>query len=244
MTRIYLDQALAAGAECELPEAAARHVAQVLRMAAGETLAIFDGRGTECTARIVEAGKRRVRVALDHCAVVDRESPLRITLAQCVSRGERMDYTLQKAVELGVSAIAPLLSVRSVVRLDEERWERKLEHWRGVIVAACEQSGRTVLPQLEPVRKLDSWLTTERSGLRLVLSPHADTPLRQQPAPAAGDTIILLVGPEGGLDDAELTLARRNGFSALRLGPRVLRTETAGVAALAVLQGLYGDLAG
>lgn len=240
MTRIYFDTPLAEGASLPLPDAAFRHLVQVLRMREGETFTAFDGRGGEYDAVLVEAGKRgaAVRVLARHD--VERESPLDLTLAQCISKGERMDYSLQKAVELGVTRIVPLISGRSVVRLDEDRWERKMEHWRGVVVSACEQSGRTRLPAIEPVQPLPEWLDGNRAhGDRLTLDPQGRHCLRELPRP--NGPVTLLVGPEGGLSAGELEQARRGGFVGIRIGPRVLRTETAGVAAVAALQALWGD---
>jgi len=239
MTRIFVAAALAAGSEIELPDAAARHVAQVLRMRAGEHIVIFNGTGGEFGAEIVLAERRNVRVRLSQLVEVDRESPLEVSLAQCVSKGERMDYTLQKAVELGVSRVLPLLSERSVVRIDAERWDRKLEHWRGVIHSASEQSGRTRVPEVRAVERLDAWLPASGPGLKLVLAPAGGGGLRSLPV---ASELTLLVGPEGGLSEREIALAVRAGFTSMRLGPRVLRTETAGVAALAALQALHGDL--
>jgi 16S rRNA (uracil1498-N3)-methyltransferase len=241
MTRVYVAGALAVGAELNLPDAAAHHLAQVLRVRVGETLTLFDGRGGEYLAEIAACERRRVVARIQRHVEVDRESKLELTLAQCVSKGERMDYTLQKAVELGVSTLVPLLSARSVVKLDAERWDKKLEHWRGVIVSACEQSGRTRLPALAAVEKLESWIAAAAAdpGLRLVLAPGARATLKSlPPAPR----ITLLAGPEGGLGEDEIAAAVRQGFTPLSLGPRVLRTETAGVAALAALQALSGDL--
>ncbi|MDE0855370.1 MAG: 16S rRNA (uracil(1498)-N(3))-methyltransferase [Nevskia sp.] len=230
---------MAVDARFALPEAAARHVGQVLRMRPGELLTLFNGAGGEYDAVIEAVERRSVQVRVENFREVERESALRITLAQCVSKGERMDYTVQKAVELGVAAIVPLLSARSVVKLDSERWEKKLEHWRGVVVSACEQSGRTAVPHVFPVQKLDAWLAHCGSGPRLVLAPGGHHSLKElPPVPAA----TLLVGPEGGLADEEVALAVHRGFTAIGLGPRVLRTETAGVAALAALQALWGDL--
>jgi 16S rRNA (uracil1498-N3)-methyltransferase len=238
-TRIHVAEPLAVDARFALPEAAARHVAQVLRMRQGELLTLFNGTGGEYDALIEAIDRRTVRVRVENFREVERESGLSLILAQCVSKGERMDYTVQKAVELGVSAIVPLLSARSVVKLDSERWEKKLEHWRGVVVSACEQSGRTAVPQVFPVQKLDSWLASSGTGARFVLAPGGQRGLKQLP-PAQAAT--LLAGPEGGLNDEEIALAVHRGFTALGLGPRVLRTETAGVAALAALQALWGDL--
>lgn len=237
-TRIHIADALAVDARLELPEGAARHVAQVLRMRAGELLTLFNGAGGEYDAVIEAVERRSVRVRIENYREIERESRLDLTLAQCVSKGERMDYTVQKAVELGVSAIVPLLSARSVVKLDGERWEKKLEHWRGIVVSACEQSGRTRVPHVHPVQKLEAWLATA-GGARLVLAPGGHHALKELP-PALQAS--LLVGPEGGLDDKETALAVHRGFTAIGLGPRVLRTETAGVAALAALQALWGDL--
>ena len=240
MTRIHVAAPLVVGATLELPDDAARHIAQVLRMRAGEALTLFNGEGGEYAAEIVEAGRRDVRVSIDRFDPVDRESRLEVTLAQCVSKGDRMDYTIQKAVELGVSRIVPVLSERSVVKLDAERWDKKLEHWRGVAVSACEQSGRTRLPEVTAIQKLDAWLAMPPdSALRLVLAPTESVSLRTLEAAAK---IALLIGPEGGLSDKEIAAARQAGCIGIGLGPRVLRTETAGVATLAALQVLWGDL--
>ena len=238
-TRIHIADALVVDAHLDLPDAAARHVGQVLRMRAGELLTLFNGAGGEYDAVIEAVERRSVRVRIENYREVERESRLNLSLAQCVSKGERMDYTVQKAVELGVNAIVPLLSARSVVKLDGERWEKKLEHWRGIVVAACEQSGRTRVPHVHPVQRLDAWLATATTGARLVLAPGGHHALKEL-APAQDAT--LLVGPEGGLDDKEIAMAVHRGFTAIGLGPRVLRTETAGVAALSALQALWGDL--
>jgi 16S rRNA (uracil1498-N3)-methyltransferase len=239
MTRVHVALPLAVDAHIELPEGAARHVGQVLRMRVGELLTLFNGTGGEYQAVIETVERREVRVHVESYREAQRESALAVTLAQCVSKGERMDYTIQKAVELGVSAIVPLLSARSVVKLDGERWEKKLEHWRGIVASACEQSGRTVLPAVSPVQRLDIWLAQPGEGARLVLAPGGQHSLKTLPAASA---VTLLVGPEGGLDDQEVALAVHRGYTAIGLGPRVLRTETAGVAALAALQALWGDL--
>jgi 16S rRNA (uracil1498-N3)-methyltransferase len=237
MTRIYVPAALAENQLIALDADAARHVAQVLRMKTGEPLTVFNGEGGEFEAAIAAIERRAVQLRIGSRVEVDRESKLSITLAQCVSKGERMDYTIQKAVELGVAAIVPLLSGRSVVRLDAERWDKKLDHWRGIVVSASEQSGRTRLPELAAVQKLERWLETPPPGERLVLAPGGGA-LRERPAAAIA---TLLIGPEGGLSESEILLAERAGFRRIGLGPRVLRTETAGVAANAMLQTLWGD---
>lgn len=240
MSRFYVSSALTEGQELDLPEDAFRHWVQVLRARVGDSARLFDGSGDEFEASLLAIGKRSAQVRIGTRIAVDRESPLRLSLAQAISKGDRMDYTLQKAVELGVSEIQPLLSERTVVKLDAERWEKKLEHWRGVIVSACEQSGRTRLPTLYPVLRLDSWLAQPPAyELRLTLAPTAQSALRDLPKATSA---CLLVGPEGGLSDAEIAAAQRSGWTAIRLGPRVLRTETAGVAAMSAMQALWGDL--
>lgn len=240
MSRVFLPQPLAAGNEIALPDEAFRHLVQVLRLREGEHFIAFNGEGGEYRATLTQLAKRSASARIEALDAVDRESPRPLHLAQCVSKGDRMDYTLQKAVELGVTDLQPLLSSRSVVRMDGERWEKKLEHWRGVIVSACEQSGRTRLPQLHPVQALTAWLDAGGgAGERLTLDPLASHGLREMPEPRGA--VTLLVGPEGGLSPAELDAARRAGYVGVRLGPRVLRTETAGVAALAAIQALWGD---
>lgn len=241
MTRVHLDAALEPGLRIALPENAFRHLVQVLRMSVGESLRVFDGRGREFEARLDAVSRREAYVQLVAENSPAMESDLHLTLAQSVSKGDRMDYTLQKAVELGVSVIQPLITARSVVRLDAERSDRKLDHWQGVITSACEQSGRATLPALRPTARYADWLGQPRDpeARHLMLDPLARTGLRDLP-PA--NRITLLVGPEGGLSDAELDQARAAGFDGIRLGPRVLRTETAGVAAIAALQTLWGDL--
>lgn len=241
LNRIYCDNPLASGAETMLPTAGAYHVARVLRMREGAPLSVFDGAGAEFLAEITRVDGDRVSVRIGQPMATTTESPLRITLVQGVSRSERMDWTLQKATELGVAAIAPVLSARSVVRLDEKQTERKQSHWRGIVIGACEQCGRAKLPSVaSPVTLRNYLANTRKEGLRLVLSPSA-------PGSLAGlaslpTKVELLIGPEGGLDDDELTMANKAGFTPVRLGPRVLRTETAAVAALSVLQALWGDL--
>jgi 16S rRNA (uracil1498-N3)-methyltransferase len=237
MTRIFVPAPLEAGAAVTLQDDAARHVAQVLRMREGETLTLFNGEGGEYEATIESVERRAVQVRLQGWSDTDRESRLSITLAQCVSKGDRMDFSIQKAVELGVTAIVPLLSERSVVRLEADRWDRKLDHWRGIIVGACEQCGRTRLPALADVQDFDRWLATPPLGTRLVLAPGGASPRGLPPAQLA----TLIAGPEGGLSEREVQQAERAGFERIGLGPRVLRTETAGVAAIAALQTLWGD---
>ena len=241
MTRIFIPAPLSSGQTLALPEAAARHLVQVLRLQPGERFIVFNGEGGEFAAELLSAGKREALARIGTFDDVSRESSLQVTLAQCVSKGERMDYTLQKAVELGVSEVVPLLSARSVVRMDADRWEKRLEHWRGVIVSACEQSGRTRIPRLHPVAELAHWLPLAGTGaLKLTLAPQAPCSLRDTEHRAR--PVVLLVGPEGGLSADEIALAQRQDFLTVKMGPRILRTETAGVVCLANIQSLWGDL--
>jgi 16S rRNA (uracil1498-N3)-methyltransferase len=246
--RVYVDLPLASDTVAALPETAANHVVRVLRLRAGDALILFNGRGGEYAATLADAGPARgapARVRIGAHAPVERESPLHITLLQGIARGERMDHIVQKATELGVARIVPLLCERSVVRLDESAAARRLEHWRAIAIAACEQCGRNRLPVLERAIELERiadavrGLTLE-AGPRLLLAPDAPTSLAALAPGLTGAT--LLIGPEGGLSNREIDLAGRAGYVACRLGPRVLRTETAPLAALTVLQVLAGDL--
>ena len=238
--RVYVDADLAVGAVLPLPEEAYRHLVIVLRRIPNDTVILFNGRGGEYVATIESVAKRKLVVRVTDARDASRESPLPVTLAQAVSKGERMDYSIQKAVELGVTTIQPLVTDHVVVRLDAERWARKQEHWQGIAVAASEQSGRTRVPAVLPVVELRDWLNTSPpEALKLVLSPTAGQATLKR---AANQPVVLLVGPEGGLSEVELKLADLAGFAALSLGTRVLRTETAGVVALAILQSKFGDL--
>jgi len=240
-TRLYLDQPLSVGQEIELDERAHRHAVQVLRLRTGAAVVLFNGQGGEYQAELTVAEKRRSRVIITDFNDQDTRPALSVTLAQGVSKGDRMDYSLQKATELGVTVIQPVLTQRSQAPADARRLENRHEHWRGVIISACEQCGRNELPRLEPVLSLHPWLGRAREpGHALVLDPLADKALPGLPAPQGA--VTLLIGPEGGLDEGEIATAHQQGFRGVRLGPRVLRTETAGVAALAVIQALWGDL--
>lgn len=239
-SRIYLDTPLASGALIELPEGAFRHLVQVLRMQVGDALTVFDGRGGEYAAHIASVAKRGATLSVGAFLDVNRESTLDLTLVQGISKGERMDFTIQKAVELGVTRIAPITTERCNVNLGAERQNKKFEHWRGVMISACEQSGRTRLPELCAVQRFTDWLAQPVKGQRLMLDPLAAVPLAGIGSDAAPTSLV--VGPEGGLSAAELELGARNGCRGVRLGPRVLRTETAGVVALSVLQAWSGDL--
>jgi 16S rRNA (uracil1498-N3)-methyltransferase len=243
-TRVFLDLPLSEGACVDVPEAAFRHLVQVLRMQPGDPLTVFDGRGGEYPAQIEAVAKRGASLRLGAFCPVDRESPLALVLVQGISKGDRMDYTLQKAVELGVSAIVPVVTERCNVHLDRDRQDKKLDHWRGVVVSACEQSGRTRVPPLHPAQSLPAWLGAAGQPGGYVLDPLAPAEL----AAVIGSgidcaaPIHLLIGPEGGLSEREIGLAEAAGLRRVRLGPRVLRTETAGMVALTVLQARLGDL--
>lgn len=241
LTRVHVSGPLTPGMEATLPEAGSNHVARVLRLKEGASLIVFDGSGGEYLAEILAVGKGNVRVRLGGFTPDRGAPPLQLTLVQGISRSERMDWTLQKATELGVGRIVPVLAARSVVRLDEHQKQKKQEHWHGVVIAACEQSGRTRIPDIAPPITLPEYLAQPRGErLRLVLNPLAQHSL----AGLADITkqVELLIGPEGGFDDDELAQAEQGGFAAVRLGPRVLRTETAAVVALSVLQAKWGDL--
>jgi 16S rRNA (uracil1498-N3)-methyltransferase len=240
--RIYLDSPLATGSELILPAGAHNHLIRVLRLGTGAQIALFDGHGNECRARLLAADRRGTKALIEERVERTTESPLSVTLAQGVARGERMDFTLQKAVELGVSRIIPVQTQRSVSWSVGERAAKRSAHWQGVIIAACEQCGRSLLPELLAPRPLPTWLeqTVVEDFRAYVLNPAGDRRLRDERVPEK--PLLLLVGPEGGLADEEIAAATGAGFSALALGPRVLRTETAGIAALAALQALWGDL--
>ena len=214
----------------------------VLRLQAGAPLTLFDGRGVEYAALIRRIDKSGLTLAVTAGREVNRESPLNVVLAQGISSGERMDYTVQKCVELGITAIQPLVAQRSVVRLTSERADKRVAHWQSVAASACEQCGRNRVPGILPVQPLMKWLAApgdDRAGVRYLLSPHAATRLRELQQPQGA--VTLLVGPEGGWNASETDAARLAGFTPLTLGPRVLRTETAAVAALAAMQAVWGD---
>lgn len=240
-TRLYLNQSLSVGQTVDLDERAHRHVVQVLRLRPGAELVLFNGQGGEYRATLAEAQKRHSSATVTGFAPASTRPHLTVTLVQGISKGDRMDYSLQKATELGVSRIQPVLTQRSQAPGDPRRLVNRLEHWRGVVISACEQCGRNELPELGEVMSFQEWLgRPPDSGLGLVLDPRADTGLPGLDPPEG--LVSLLIGPEGGLDETEIHAARHRGFTPVRLGPRILRTETAGVAALAVIQGLWGDL--
>jgi 16S rRNA (uracil1498-N3)-methyltransferase len=243
LTRVHVAGPLASGQSVRLQGNAASHITRVLRLRVGAALVVFDGSGGEYQASIEKAHGGEVLVAVGARADTERESPLPLTLAQGVSRGERMDLVVQKATELGVSQLVPVLTERSVVRLTAQQSDRKVNHWRAIVAAACEQCGRNRLPSVAAPLPLGDFLESSAAaaaGTRLLLSPAGTATLEDVPRPAGGVTV--LVGPEGGLTDEEEKTALAAGYTALRLGPRVLRTETAAITALALLQRKFGDL--
>ena len=239
--RIHVDQPLGVAEEVCLPAQAAEHVGRVLRMQVGDPLTVFNGDGHDYVAVIVALGKRELRVRIEMRLVVQNESPLALTLGQGVARGEKMDLIVQKATELGVVRIVPLLTERSEIKLDPARAEKRLAHWRAVAASACEQCGRARLPQIEPTQPLANWLESlaNDGALRLALLPEGARSARELRFRAAGG--LLVIGPEGGLGERDIRALTQAGFEGLRLGPRILRTETAGLAAMAALQALHGD---
>lgn len=245
--RFYFPDPLALGARVALPPDAAHHAVRVLRLGENDLVRLFNGDGCEYRARIVRLGKQGVVVLIESGAPLSCESPLNVLLVQGISSGERMDYTLQKSVELGVGAIQPIQAERSVVKLSGERMQKRMQHWQSVVASACEQSGRNVVPEVRPVSGLMDWLAAvsgERgegkgAALRIHLAPDAELSLRD--LQKTDGQVVLAAGPEGGFSDNEHAALQQQGFVAVRLGPRVLRTETAALAALAALQILWGD---
>jgi 16S rRNA (uracil1498-N3)-methyltransferase len=243
LTRVYVEGPLLAGKRVKLEGGAASHVTRVLRLRVGAALTVFDGTGGEHEASIDKAHGGEVIVAVGARAAIERESPLHLTLAQGVSRGERMDLVVQKATELGVTELVPVLTERSVVKLTAQQSDRKVNHWRAIAIAACEQCGRNRLPSVAAPVALRDFLGGDAAcGTRLLLSPGGTASLGDLPRPPAGAGVTVLIGPEGGLTDEEEQSALAAGFTSVRLGPRVLRTETAAIAALTLLQRQFGDL--
>jgi 16S rRNA (uracil1498-N3)-methyltransferase len=238
--RFFCPTPLLPGAQVELPDEAAHHALKVLRVGAGDTAILFDGRGGQWRATLHPVGKH-LRATLDHFEEPVNEPPIHVTLVQCLPAADKMDFVVQKAVELGVSAIQPVAAKRSVIRLSGERMERRVSHWQNVAVAACEQSGRNVVPTVAPIFDLPQYLDRagEQNEPRLICLPTGGVRLREIATPTR---LTVLIGPEGGFEDNEEKVALAAGFKPLGLGPRVLRTETAGPAALAAIMSLWGDI--
>ncbi len=242
ISRIHVDALLTRGQRIALPPDASGHLLRVLRMDVGDRCVLFNGDGHDYAATLIAAERKIAEVEIVDAELAGHESPLQICLLQALARGEKMDWIIQKAVELGVTAIAPVISERTEVKLDGERAEKRRAHWRAVAIAACEQSGRARVPEISEPQPLNQCVSVARSGvLRLALQPGAASGLRDLQLFGVA-AIELAVGPEGGWSTRDLGTLIAAGFKPVRLGPRVMRTETAGVAAIAALQGIAGDL--
>lgn len=237
--RIFCDIRLGPGAQFSLPRDAANHVGRALRLRVGDTLVVFDGRGGEYEAAIQRIDRDRVDVKTGAFHDADRESPIEVGLVQGLPEADKMDWILQKAVELGVAWVQPVICERSVVRLSGDRAARRESHWQRIAIAACEQCGRNRVPDVRPTAAFRDWAAQPSQALRWMLAPEGGEALASRAAPAG--PVELLVGPEGGLSERELDIAAMIGFASLSLGPRVLRTETAPVAVLSAMQALWGD---
>ncbi|NIF21200.1 MULTISPECIES: 16S rRNA (uracil(1498)-N(3))-methyltransferase [Pantoea] len=238
--RIYHPEPLTVGSDIFLEEDAANHVGRVLRMGAGQELELFDGSNLTFKAEIAQADKKRVRVSVLSSQLDDRESPLHLHLGQVMSRGEKMEFTIQKSIELGVNVITPLFSERCGVKLDAERLAKKIQQWQKIAIAACEQCGRNRVPEIREAMTLEAWCAEQENGLKLNLHPRANQSINTLPLPV--ERVRLLIGPEGGLSADEIAMTAQQGFSDILLGPRVLRTETTALTVITALQVRFGDL--
>lgn len=238
--RIYHPNKIEQQQIIQLSEDAVGHIGRVLRMGVGQEILLFDGSDNEFSATLTDVGKKTISAqitAIHHHSV---ESPLDLHLGQVVSRGDKMEFTIQKSVELGVNSITPLLSERCGVKLDEKRFEKKLQQWQKIVIGACEQCGRNRIPQIHPVMSLEQWCAEPTDALKLNLHPRAKYSINTLPQPVSN--VRLLVGPEGGLSEAEIAMTEKYNFEEILLGPRVLRTETAALTAITALQVRFGDL--
>ncbi|CAM3710413.1 16S rRNA (uracil(1498)-N(3))-methyltransferase [Rahnella bruchi] len=238
--RIYHPETLTAHSEIALSEDAANHVGRVLRMQPGQAIQLFDGSNQVFEASITQVDKKSVRVSLSEGVLSDNESPLNLHLGQVISRGEKMEFTIQKSIELGVNTITPLFSERCGVKLDGERLEKKLQQWQKIAIAACEQCGRNRIPEIRPAMQLEAWCAEQDDSLKLNLHPRASHSINTLPLPVSH--VRLLIGPEGGLSADEIAMTSGYGFTDILLGPRVLRTETTALTAITALQVRFGDL--
>jgi 16S rRNA (uracil1498-N3)-methyltransferase len=237
--RVYVDQDLRVSEGLLLNENASHYLSKVLRMQEGRELIVFNGQGGEYSAAIREVGKKQISIQINQFTEDNRQSPLDLHLAIGISRGERMDWVLQKATELGVTHIIPLITERTEVKIKGEKQDKKMQHWQQIIISACEQCQRNLLPALHEPQLIDDWLKTVDTEYRFVLHHRNQQGLDSMAKPKS---LTLLIGPEGGLTEEEIILAEHEKFQSLRLGPRVLRTETAPVAAISLVQYLWGDL--
>lgn len=238
--RIHHPEPLTVGAEIALSDDAANHVGRVLRMSAGQALQLFDGSNQVFEAEIVRSDKKSVQVKVLSATLDDRESPLHLHLGQVMSRGEKMEFTIQKSIELGVNVITPLFSERCGVKLDAERLNKKIQQWQKIAIAACEQSGRNRIPEIRPAMDLEAWCAEQDDALKLNLHPRAQASINTLSQPVT--RVRLLIGPEGGLSADEIAMTAEHAFTDILLGPRVLRTETTALTAVTALQVRFGDL--
>ncbi|CAI1105580.1 MULTISPECIES: 16S rRNA (uracil(1498)-N(3))-methyltransferase [Serratia] len=238
--RIYHPQPLIDHAEIFLSEDAANHIGRVLRMNAGQALQLFDGSNQVFDAVIAQVDKKSVQVQLSAGQLEDRESPLNLHLGQVISRGEKMEFTIQKSIELGVNVITPLFSERCGVALSGERLAKKIQQWQKIAIAACEQCGRNRIPEIREAMQLEAWCAEQDGSLKLNLHPRASHSINTLPLPV--EHVRLLIGPEGGLSTGEIAMTTGHGFTDILLGPRVLRTETTALTAITALQVRFGDL--
>ena len=239
--RIHVDLPLTEHTTFDLPDGAFQHCCKVLRLKEDHPIILFNGQGGQYNAKLVSVEKRSAQIAVFDFVELHNESPLQVTIGQSISRGERMDYAIQKAVESGVYKIQPLFSERCEVRLNDARLEKRVQHWQQVAISAAEQSGRGVVPEVGFPIALEGWVKECKDMLKLALHHHSARPLNEFKQPN-NQQVALLIGPEGGLTEAEVTLAEKEGFAAVALGPRVLRTETAPIVALTALNLLWGDI--
>ncbi|NDL64207.1 16S rRNA (uracil(1498)-N(3))-methyltransferase [Acerihabitans arboris] len=238
--RIYHPGPLPANGSVALNDDAAHHLTRVLRMSEGQPLHLFDGGNHIFEAEIAAAGKKNVTVNIIASRPANIESPLQLHLGQVMSRGEKMEFTIQKSIELGVNVITPLFSERCGVKLDNERLAKKIQQWQKIAIGACEQCGRNSLPLIREAMELEEWCAERDEGLKLNLHPRAAHSINTLPLPV--EKVRLLIGPEGGLSSAEIAMTSRHGFTEIQLGPRVLRTETTALTAITALQVRFGDL--
>jgi len=240
--RYFIDQTLEVEQALSLPDELHRHAIQVLRGKVGDPLILFNGRGGEYHAALIDADKRKSSVSITSFNPVNRESPLDIRLALALIKSDKFDFALQKSVEMGVTSIQPIIAARSVMNLKASRLDKKMQHWQGVINSACEQSGRTCIPQLLPVLSFNDCLLQTTDRMTLAMLPEATEHLSTLPPPA--NPISLLIGPEGGFRDDEVSLMEQHAIQTVKFGPRILRAETAVIAGLSLCQSLWGDLSG
>lgn len=238
INRVYHPEPLTVGQTYQLSDTTAHHLARVLRVQVGDNFVVFNGQGGEYPSEVIEANKKQLSFKVTAFDDVDRESNLNIHLAQAVSRGEKMDFVMQKAVELGVSHITPIITERCGVKLSVDRWQKKLDHWQAVIISACEQSGRTVVPLLSPAINFSDFLA-QVQGTRYILHPEGGMSINK--LSNLENKLTLLIGSEGGFTQQEVQSAKDSDFQCLSLGPRILRTETAALAAVTALQTVFGD---